>query len=433
MRYEPLNPELFKHNRKRFMRKMLPDSIAIFNSNDLMPRNGDTYFPFRQNSDLFYISGLDQPETIVVLFPDCVKEGFQEIAFIQKTNEYLATWEGHKYTKEEAALISGISKVYWLDEMDHILNELILLAKRIYINTNENDRFSSDVLSRDLRFARRLMERYPVHKYHRSQPILKKLAMIKTPLEVEVIQRAVSITMEAFSEVLEYVKPGVAEYEVEAVVTGAFIRQRASGHAYAPIIASGKNACVLHYTANNKICKEGDLLLMDFGAEYANYASDLTRTIPVSGQFTTRQRAVYDAVLGVMKGARQLLVPGTTLEEYNKEVGKMMESALLDLKLLDKTTVKNQDPQYPAYKKYFMHGTSHHLGLDVHDLANRYDPIMAGMIFTCEPGIYIPEENIGIRLENDILVTDGDPIDLMANIPIEAEAIEERMNAEVLQ
>ena len=432
MRYQPINPELFKLNRRRFTRKMLPDSIAIFHSNDLMPRNGDTFHPFRQNSDLFYLSGLDQEETVVVLFPDCVKEGFQEIAFIKRTDEFIAIWEGEKLTKEKATAISGIQKVYWLDQMDNILNELILLSKRIYVNPNENDRFNSAVEDRNLRFAKALQQRYPLHKYHRSQPILKKLAMIKSPLEIEIMERAINITGDAFKRVLEFVQPGVMEYEVEAEVTHQFIKSGANGHAYEPILASGANSCVLHYVKNNQKCKEGDLLLMDFGAEYANYAADLSRTIPVSGQFTDRQRKVYDAVLSVMNGAKELLVPGTILEDYHKEVGKMMESALLDLKLLTPSDIEKQDPSYPAYKKYFMHGTSHHLGLDVHDLANRYDPIQAGMVFTCEPGIYIREEGIGIRLENDILVTDAGPVDLMANIPIEAEEIEELMNAGVL-
>ena len=414
------------------MRKMQPDSIAIFHSNDLMPRNGDTFFPFRQNSDLYYLSGLDQPETVLALFPDCIKEDFQEVAFIKRTDEYTAIWEGEKYSKEQARQISGLEKVYWLDEMDHILNELILLSKRIYINTNENDRFNSEVVSRDLRFARRLMERYPAHKYHRAQPILKKMAMIKSNYEITLLQEAMNITARAFRRVLEVVKPGLMEYEIEAEITHEFIRSGANGHAYEPIIAGGADTCVLHYTRNDKSCRNGDLLLLDFGAEYANYAADLTRTIPVNGQFSDRQRAVYNAVLRVLKGARQLLVPGLTLQEYHKEVGQMMESELLSLKLIDKTDIKNQDPEYPAYKKYFMHGTSHHLGLDVHDLANRYAPIQAGMVFTCEPGIYIREEGLGIRLENNILVTDTEPIDLMADIPIEADEIEELMNAGVL-
>lgn len=431
MKYEPINSDLFKLNRQRFMRKMLPDSIAIFNSNDLMPRNGDTYFPFRQNSDLFYLSGLDQEETVVVLFPNCIKEGFEEVAFIKKTNDFIARWDGHKYTKEEARRISGIEKIYWLDDMDNILNELILLSKRIFVNTNENDRYTSEVKSRDIRFGEKLRERYPFHKYHRSAPIMKKLGMIKSSLEVEIIQKAINITGAAFNRVLEFVKPGVMEYEVEAEITAEFIRNRASGHAYEPIVASGENSCVLHYITNNQQCKDGDLLLMDFGAEYANYASDLTRTIPVNGQFTPRQAAVYNAVLKVMKEATNMLVPGTTMEEYNKEVGLLIQSELLDLKLLDKTDIKNQDARWPAYKRYFMHGTAHHLGRDVHDLANRYAPFLSGMVFTCEPGIYIPEEQIGIRIENDILITDIEPVDLMSHIPREIEEIESLMNAKV--
>ena len=414
------------------MRSMRQDSIAVFHSNDRMVRNGDSLYPFRQNSDLFSLSGLDQEETVVVLFPDCVKEGFREVAFIKKTNEFIMRWEGHKYTKEEARAISGINKIYWLDEMDTILHELILLAKRIYVNLPEHDRFIPDVPSRDLRFTRQLQERYPAHKFHRAQPLLKKQAMIKSIPEIALIRQAVDITDKAFQRVLHFVKPGVAEYEIEAEITHEFLCNRANGHAYAPIIASGANSCVLHYVENNQPCKDGEVLLLDFGAEYANYAADMTRTIPVNGQFTPRQRAVYDAVLRVLKYARTLLVPGTLLEDYHKEVGSQMENELLELGLLDKTDVKKQDKNYPAYKKYFMHGTSHHLGLDVHDRSNRYDPIQAGMVFSCEPAIYIPEEGFGIRLENDILVTDHEPVDLMAHIPIEAEEVEALMKAREL-
>ncbi|MEL6866967.1 MAG: aminopeptidase P family protein, partial [Bacteroidota bacterium] len=371
-------------------------------------------------------------ESVLVLFPNCIKEGFEEVLFIKRSNEHIAIWDGHKYTKEEATATSGIKRVYWLDEMDNILNELILLAKSIYINSNENDRFISDVPTRDMRFAQKLKERYPAHHYHRAQPIMKSLSMIKSNHEVDLLQKAIDITEKAFRRVLKFVRPGVMEYEVEAEIIHEFIRNRANGHAYSPIVASGRNACVLHYTDNNKPCKEGDILLMDFGAEYANYAADLTRSIPVSGQFTDRQRKVYQSVLKVMQRATKMLVPGTTLEDYHKEVGKMMESELLHLGLLSKTDIKHQDPLRPAYKRYFMHGTSHHLGLDVHDLCNRYDPIRAGMVFTVEPGIYIPEENLGIRLENDVLVTDNEPIDLMSNIPVEVEEIESLMNSRVL-
>ena len=432
MRYEPIDPELFQSNRQRFMRSMRQDSIAIFHSNDRMVRSGDTYFPFRQNSDLFYLSGLDQEETVLVLFPNCVKEGFREVAFIRKTNEFIQRWEGHKYTKEEARKISGIEKVYWLEEMENILHELILLAKRVYVNLPEHDRFIAEAPSRDLRFARQLQERYPAHKYHRAQPLMKKQAMIKSVPEVALIRQAIEITEKAFQRVLRFVKPGVAEYEIDAEITHEFIRLRSNGHAYSPIIASGANSCVLHYTENNQTCKDGDVLLLDFGAEYANYAADMTRTIPVSGQFSARQRAVYDSVLRVLKYARTLLVPGTLIDDYHREVGSQMESELLGLGLLDKNDIKNQEKNYPAYKKYFMHGASHHLGLDVHDRSDRYDPIQAGMVFTCEPAIYIPEEGFGIRLENNILVTDNEPVDLMAHIPIEAREIEELMNARQL-
>lgn len=411
---------------------MSPDSIAIFHSNDRMPRNGDTTYPFRQDSSLFYLSGLDQEETVLILFPDCIKDGFHELAFIRRTSDQIAVWEGEGLTKEQARQVSGIEKIYWLDEMEVILHELILLAKRVYVNLNEHDRFNSDVADRNLRFTRELQSRYPAHKFHRAQPILKKLMMIKHPMEVQIIQHAIDITGHAFQRVLEFVQPGVMEYEVEAEITHEFIRRRANGHAYEPIVASGKNNCVLHYIKNDQRCQAGELVLLDFGAEYANYAADLSRTIPVSGHFTERQRKVYDAVLRVLRRSSNLLVPGLTLDDYQKEVGKLMESELLDLGLLDKTDIKNQDEKRPAYKRYFMHGTSHHLGLGVHDLANRYDPIQAGMLFTCEPAIYIPEEGFGIRLENDILVTDHAPIDLMDRIPIEAEEIEMLMNAAVV-
>ncbi len=429
MKYLPVNPELFRLNRRRFARQLKSDAIAIFHSNDLMPRNGDQAFPFRQNSDLFHLCGIDQEETVLVIFPDCVREEMREVLFIKKTNERIATWEGHKLSKKEATEKSGIQQIHWVDDFESTLRSLILLAKRIYVNTNENGHYSLEVPSRDMRFAKKLMEQYPVHKYHRSQPIMCKIGMIKSNYEVELIQEAVDITEKAFRRVLDFVKPGVMEYEIEAEVTHEFLRNRANGHAYTPIIASGANSCILHYIDNNRSCHDGDILLMDFGAEYANYAADLSRTIPVNGQFSKRQKDVYESVLKVMKAATQLLLPGTMLQDYHKEVGSLMESELIRLKILDKTDVKNQNPDNPLYKKYFMHGTSHHLGLDVHDLSNRYAPIQAGMVFTVEPGIYIPEENLGIRIENDILVTDEQPIDLMANIPVEVEEIEELMNA----
>ncbi len=432
MKYTPLNPELFQLNRRRFTREMKSNTIAIFNSNDQMPRSGDQFFPFRQNAGLYYLCGIDQEETMLVLFPDCPKDGHKEVLLIKRTNEHIAVWEGHKYTKEEARAASGIEKVLFLDEAEQVLNELILLSEGIYLNINENDRYLSEVETRDLRYAKYLRNRYPAHALYRAQPMMKKLQMVKSQFEVDVIQHSVDITGKAFRRVLEFVKPGVWEYEVEAEITHEFLRNRCEGHAYTPIIASGKNACVLHYVENNRQCQNGDVLLMDFGSEYANYAADLTRSIPVNGQFTDRQRAVYNAVLRVLKEARAMLVPGNILEEYHKEVGKVMESELIGLGLISREEVARQDPDKPAYKKYFMHGTSHHLGLDVHDLCLRYEPFRAGMMFTCEPGIYIPEENLGIRLENDILITDDGPIDLFRSIPIEAEEIEELMNAGVL-
>lgn len=432
MKYESINPELFRINRRRFTREMKSDSIAVFLSNDQMPRNGDQFFPFRQNSDLFALSGLDQEECILLLFPDCVKEDMREIVFIRRSSEHIATWEGHKYSKAEARQISGVQKVHWTDEFEAVFKQLAYMARTIYLNTNENDKFHTDVRTKDLRFADWVKEQYPAHHHERAQPILKQLAMIKLEYELELIERAIEITNKAFHKVLRFVRPGVMEYEVEAEIIGEFIRNRSTGHAYMPIVASGQNACTLHYNDNNQQCHDGDLLLMDFGAEYANYAADLTRTIPVNGRFSERQRAVYNAVLRVFKESRQMLVPGTLLDDFNKEVGLIMESELIGLGLISKEDVKNQDPNKPTYKKYFMHGTAHHLGLDVHDLSDKYVPFQAGMVFTCEPGIYIPEENIGVRIENDILVTDHDPVDLMVAIPVEAEEIEELMNAPVL-
>jgi len=432
MKYESINKELFIQNRKRFTAEMKPNAIAIFNSNDLMPRNGDAFFPFRQNSDLFYLCGIDQEESVLVLYPDCVKEGFQEVLFIKKTNEHIAIWEGHKYSKSEATAASGITKVVWLDDMDNVLNEMINLADSIYLNINENDRFLTPVVTRERRFAGEIRKQYPAHQILRAQQIMKRLAMIKSPNEVALLQHCCNITDKAFRRVLGFVKPGVWEYQIEAEITHEFLFNRATGHGYTPIIASGRNACVLHYIDNNLQCKDGDVLLMDFGAEYANYTADLSRSIPVSGTFTKRQRDVYNAVLHVMKAATNMLRPGTNLVKYHKEVGKVMESQLIGLGLIDKHDVAKQDPARPAYKKYFMHGTSHHLGLDVHDLMDRYADFQEGMVFTCEPGIYILEENLGIRLENDVLVTDGAPRDLMAHIPIEAEEIESLMTAGVV-
>jgi Xaa-Pro aminopeptidase len=428
MKYTPLAADLFRHNRQRFAAAMQPGTLAIFNSNDQMPRSGDQFYPFRQNAGLYWLSGIDQEDTQLLLFPGCPREGFHELLLIKRTNEHIAVWEGHKYTKEEARAASGIEKVLFTDEAEVIVNELILLSQGICLNINENDRFLSPVETADLRYAKMLRDRYPAHTLYRAQPLLKRLQTIKSHWEVEATQYCVDVTGRAFDRVMHFVRPGVWEYEIEAEITHEFIKSRCTGHAYTPIIASGKNACVLHYIDNNQVCADGDVILMDFGCEYANYNSDLTRCIPVNGRFTARQRAVYDAVHRVMLGAKAMLVPGNTLEEYHKEVGKLMESELIGLGLISRHDVEQQHPASPAYKKYFMHGTSHHLGLDVHDLCARYEPFAAGMLFTCEPGIYIPEEGLGIRLENDIVVTDHGPQDLFVNIPLDADAIETIMN-----
>lgn len=427
MKYTAIDPRLFIENRERYKALLKPRSIAFFNANDEMPRNGDSTFMFRQNSDLFYLSGIDQEQTILILFPDAPLPKYREILFLRKTNEHIAVWEGHKYTKDEARAASGIESVYWLEDYNSIVPMLLNHAVSIYTNINENDRYSNEVPYRDLRFTKDLQMRYPAHFYERSGPLMAKLRAIKSDFEIQVMQRAIDITGKAFRRVLRFVKPGVKEYEIEAEIIHEFIRKRANGHAYNPIIASGANACVLHYNDNNQECKSGDVILMDFGAEYGNYAADLTRSIPVNGEFTERQRDVYNAVLRVMRQAVKMLVPGNTIEKYHAEVGKIMEEELLKLSLITKEDIKKQNPEWPAYKKYFMHGTSHFLGLDVHDIGNRYEPMQAGMVFTCEPGIYIPEESLGIRLENNILVTTREPIDLMAEIPLELEDIEEAM------
>ena len=429
MKYLPVNQQLFLYNRKNFVSVLKPLSIAIFNANDEFPRSGDQTFVFKQNADFFYLTGIDQEQSILILFPDCPNTLYREVLFLRQTSEHIAVWEGHKYTKEEAKQVSGIKSVFWLSEFDAILHSIINYAENIYINTNENDRFSFDVPYRDLRMLDKLRVQYPLHHYQRSAPIMRDLRAVKSEIEIELTKRACAITRDAFIRTLKFVKPGVAEYEIEAEVTHEFLRQRATGHAYSPIIASGKNAIVLHYIDNNQVCNDGDVILFDFGAEYANYNADMSRSVPVSGRFTKRQRQVYDSVLKVMREATKLIVAGAVWNDYHDEVGKIMTSELIGLGLLDKYDVEKQDPKMPAYKKYFMHGTSHHLGLDVHDFASRYKPFEVGNILTCEPGIYIPQENLGIRLENNILITKGGNIDLMADIPIDGDEIESIMNS----
>ncbi|MCB0507219.1 MAG: aminopeptidase P family protein [Chitinophagales bacterium] len=428
MKYTSINPQLFIDNRKRFIAELPANSMAILLANDEMPRSADQTFTFRQNPDLFWLSGIDQEKTILIIYPDCPNPLYREALFLRKTNEVIAVWEGHKYTMQEAKETSGIQQIFWEESFDAALKSLMTYCDRVYVNINENDRNDSAVPYKDIRFANELKYNYPAHEIKRLGPIMSKMRSIKHPVEVDLIKQACNITRDALKRVLKFMQPGVMEYEVEAEIIHEFIRQRANGHAYSPIIASGSNACVLHYVENNKPCNDGDLVLMDFGAEYANYTSDLTRTIPANGKFSQRQKEVYNAVLRVMKQAKNMLKPGNILADYNKEVGKIMESELIGLGLLDKDAVTKQDPENPLYKKYFMHGTSHFMGIDVHDIGDRYAPMQVGNVFTCEPGIYIPEEKIGIRIENDILITKDGIIDLMDDIPIEVDEIETLMN-----
>ena len=427
MKYDVIDNQLFIQNRKRFAGRMKPNHIAVFISNDEVPRSADAHYMWRQNPDLFYLTGIDQEQTVLILFPDSPNQKQREILFLRKTNEIIAVWEGHKYTKEEGKAASGIENIMWAESFEQTLHVLMTYAEGIYLNMNDHDRAYTEVPYREHRFALEMKSKYPLHKIERSAPIMHHLRSIKSHWEVELMRKACSITEKAFRRVLGFTKPGVWEYEIEAEITHEFLRNRATGHAYHPIIASGASACVLHYIENNKQCREGEVILMDFGSEYANYNSDLTRCIPVSGRFTARQRDVYNAVLRVMKYATSMLVPGTAYEDYLKEVGLAMEQELIKLGLLNAADVKLQSPDNPLYKKYFMHGTSHYLGLDVHDVGYRYARFEAGMVFTCEPGIYIPEEGIGIRLENNILITETGNVDLMATIPLEVEEIESLM------
>lgn len=428
MKYLPIDNALFIQNRKKFAELLEPKSLAVFNSNDIMPTNADGTMPFKQNSDLFYLSGIDQEESILLLFPDCPEEKHKEVLFLKETNEMIAIWEGHKYTKEEAFETSGIKSVYWLSQFEQVFNSLMAKAESVYLNSNEHLRATVEVQTRDARFVKWCQENYPLHQYRRAAPLMHHLRAIKSDIEIDLMQQACNITEKGFRRVLNFVKPGVMEYEIEAEFLYEFIRNRSAGFAYSPIIASGANACVLHYIANNAQCQDGEVILFDVAAEYANYNSDMSRSIPVNGRFSKRQKAVYQSVRRVMQAAMQMLTPGNSIPEYHREVGKIMESELIELGLLDRTDVKNQNPEQPLYRKYFMHGTSHHLGLDVHDVGDMLRKFEPGMVLTVEPGIYIREENLGIRLENNVVITQDGIIDLMKNIPIEAEEIEELMN-----
>ena len=409
---------------------MLPNSIAVFNSNDIFSTGADSTLPFYQHRNIFYLSGVDQEESILVLNPNANNPAHKEILFLKETNDHIAIWEGAKLNKDQAKSSTGIQSVYWLDEFETIFSKLMTNVDKVYFNNNDHYRKAVEMQTREDRFLIWLKSNYPKHKIEYSFPIMEKLRGVKEPEEIELIQKACDITEKGFRRVLKFLKPGVMEFHVEAEYSHEFLRNRSKGFAYTPIIASGYNACILHYINNNMQCKEGDMLLMDVGAEYANYSSDMTRTIPVNGRFTDRQKSIYQAVLNVKNEASKMLIPGTLWEEYHVDVGKLMTSELISLGLLDKSDIQNQDHKNPAYKKYFMHGTSHHMGLDTHDYGDLKTPMVANMVFTVEPGIYIPEENLGIRLEDDVVIKNsGTPINLMKSIPIEIEEIEEIMNS----
>ena len=428
MKYHKIERELFIKNRANFTSQMKSNSLAVFNSNDIYPISADSTMPFEQHRDIFYLSGVDQEESVLVLFPDCPNESLREVLFVRETNAHIAVWEGEKLTKEAALETSGIKNVHWLQDLDKVLFEMSTYCHTFYINTNEHYRANVETETREDRFIKKLLAKYPAHSVAKSNPILQRLRSVKDPIELKLMQNACDITEKGFRRILGFTKPGVWEYEIEAELIHEFMKNRSKGFAYTPIIASGNNANVLHYTENNQQCKSGDLILLDTAAEYANYASDLTRTIPVSGTFSDRQRAVYNAVNHVKKEATNMLVPGNFWKEYHEEVGKLMTSELLKLGLLDKADVQNEDKNWPAYKKYFMHGTSHHIGLDTHDYGLLYEKMEANNVFTVEPGIYLPKEGFGIRLEDDVVIQEhGTPFNLMGNIPIEAEEIEDLM------
>lgn len=431
MRYGTISKDLFINNRKNLKSHLKENSIAVLNANDILPTNSDGTMRFRQNSDLFYLTGVDQEESILVLCPDFPDKKYHEVLFVKETNEHIATWEGHKLTKEEAREATGIQTILWLSDFSKLFNTMMVMGnvQHVYLNTNDHYRTDTPVESRDARFIKWCLQKYPLHKYERLAPIMHRLRCVKSKHEVALLQKACDITEQAFRRVLKFVKPGVKEYEIEAEYAHEFLRNGSRGFAYEPIIASGANSCVLHYIENDKVCSSGDVLLLDVGAEFANYNADLTRTIPVNGKFSVRQKAVYNAVLNVHRAAMKMLKPGVVYFEYHKEVQKIMEQELIRLKLLDKHDVKKQNPERPLFTKYYMHGTSHMLGLDVHDVGNMYQKIQPGMVWTIEPGIYIKEEGLGVRIENNVVVTKTGVSDLMKNIPIEAEEIEDLMNS----
>lgn len=430
MKYQRIDASLYIKNRKNFVARMESRSLAVFNSNDIFPISADSTMPFQQHRDILHLSGVDQEESILVIFPDASTDKHKEVLFLKETSELIAIWEGEKLDKKNAFEVSGIKTVYWLQDFPTIFKQMMSEADGIYLNTNEHLRANNEVQTREDRFIKKVKQDYPGHRTYKSAPIMHKIRSIKDPIEIELMQRACDITKAGVQRLLKFIKPGVWEHHIEAELVHEFLMNSSKGFAYTPIVASGKNACVLHYIENNQECLAGDVILLDVGAEYANYASDLTRCIPVSGRFTDRQKEVYNAVLHVKKEAEKLLVPGIMMADYHKQVGQLMEEQLVNLSLITLDDIKNQNPDWPAYKKYFMHGTSHFIGLDTHDVGLWNAPIEAGMVFTCEPGIYIPEEGLGIRLEDDLVVQkSGAPFNLMADIPLEVEEIEDAMNS----
>lgn len=427
MKYLPLNPQIFIQNRKRFTDKMGKNAIAIFNSNDEMPANGDALHPFIQNSDLYWLSGIEQEDTMVILFPDNPDPKYREVLILTRPDELKEKWNGYRLKKDKAREISGIETIIWLDALEGVLQPWIHLADTIYLNSNENDRKATDIPTRDYRYASSMRNRYPLHEYKRSAKILRQLRAIKTPQEIEVVQQAIDITDKTFRRLLSFIKPGIMEYEIEAEIWHSFLSQRSDGPAYSNIIASGDNARILHYVSNNQECKDGELILMDFGASYGHYAADLSRTVPVNGKFSRRQKRVYNICLDLHYYCASILKPGISVNKYTEMVGDKATELFMKIGLLKKTEVKNEDPENRAYRKYLYHGISHHLGLDVHDLGAKTAPIKAGMLFTIEPGIYIEEEQMGIRIENNYWITRNGNKDLMKNIPITVEEIETLM------
>ncbi len=427
MKYLPLDPAIFVQNRQRFSEKMEKNSIAIFNSNDELPLNGDALHRFKQNSDLYWLTGIEQEDSMLILFPDNTDQKYREVLVLVRPNELKEKWDGRRLRAQEGKQISGAPTVVWLDVLDGLLQQWIHLADNIYLNSNENDRKANLVPVRDYRYAQQLMERYPLHRYLRSAKILRELRAIKSAQEVAVIQKAIDITGSTFSRLLSFIRPGVMEYDIEAEIFHSFLSQRATGAAYGSIIASGDRARTLHYVSNSEVCKDGEMILMDFGAEYGGYNADLTRTVPVNGKFTKRQKTVYNACLELHNYAKSLLKPGITILDYHDRVGEFATGEFVKIGLLTKTDVKNQDPENPAYRKYLYHGISHHLGVDVHDLGPKATPLRAGMLLTVEPGIYIEEEKMGVRIENNVWITKSGNRDLMAAIPITTDEIEAAM------